>query len=201
VVPSGKQRRRSKPLPELTPDVRDGIVALLSNPKTGPGTRAAYLCRRFPSYLGISPRARLLYVLLAGFIGADHKTTGTICVSMRKLAEWLQCSPRAAQNAVRELVRSGPFPLLTSLPGRQGRASEYGFVCNPFALADRQELDAQRTRERRQSRTSADRNAVMIEQYSRGTLAAEDAARKLAAISRRQEWNLPTRQVPFRSHE
>ncbi len=191
-------RPKRRPPLQPTPEVYYGIIAILSNPKTGPGTRAAYLCRKYSRYLGISARARLLYVLLSGFIGADGRSNGRITVPMKKLAEWLDCTPRVAQSAVRELVRSGPLPLMTSNPGRPGRASEYGFVSNPFALAEQQAEDAQRTRERRQRRTSAERNAVMIAHHVKGTLDADAARRELSAIAKRHEWNLPTR-VPLSS--
>lgn len=168
------------------------IIWILTNPKTMYGTRAGYLLRMFPN-LAFSPRAKLLYVLIAGFIGADRKTDGAISVSMKKLATWINATPRTAQSAIRELTRSGPVPLLVEVPGRPGRVGKYGWVNNPFALLEAQAKDAERVRQARDGRLRDERNEAFKALHSSKTIDEDTFAAKLAAAERRAAWNLPTR--------
>lgn len=187
-VTGASERRVSR----FTEAERASINAILSNPKVGPGVRAGILLRKHPT-LEYSRNAKLLYLLISGFIGADGLRTGGISVSMKKLAAWINASTRSAQAAVRELVRSGPLPLLTETPGRPGRVGEYRFVSNPFAVAELQQAEAERTRQHRQPRTSRERNAIMLSRYVTEELDAGTTNAKLKAVDARLNWNLPTR--------
>lgn len=175
---------------------RDKIIRILTNATTMWGARAGLLMRLFPQ-LVTSVNAGYVYVLLAGMMGADGKKDGTISVSMKLIATWLGKTPRTAQSAIRELTRSGPVPLLVEVPGRPGRVSKYGWVNNPFALLEAQLADAQRVREVRQGRLSAERNEAFKAFHGTKTTSNEAFAAKIAAAERRAEWNLrPASQNP-----
>lgn len=171
----------------FTEEERRGIIRILSNAKYAPGARAGYLLRAHGEKLRFSPRAKLLYLLLAGFVGADPTRPERIAVSMRKLAAWANCTTRSAQSAIRELTRSGPLPLLLETPGRPGRVSEYQVVRDPFEVAAAQLAAAARTRTHRQPAYGKGQ----IQAFREGGAAELD--RKLPILKKRQGWNLPTR--------
>ena len=171
---------------------RDRIIGILSNPNVGYGTRAGYLLRKCPRLKFTRP-AKLLYVLLAGFLGVDSKLEkNTVRVPLKVLAGWLGCTPRTVQTLVRELVRSGPLPLLTATPGRPGRASQYTFVENPFAVAAAQAEETERAHRFRQPRLVTMQAAIMVATEA-GTIGSEEAGRRHQEAYKRKNWNTTTR--------
>jgi hypothetical protein len=187
----GGKRGKSPPR-DLTASDQEKIAGILGRAGIGFGTRAGLLLRQFPN-LGFSRNAKLLYLLLAGFIGADGERTGEISVSLKKLAQWLECSTRSTQAAIRELCRTGPFPLLTQNPGRPGRVGKYGWVSNPFELARRQAAQAEVTRAQRRAQATREKNAIFVDRFVNGSIDEETARAKLAAVEQRTKWNLPAR--------
>lgn len=179
-----------KPVETFTEKEQREITRILGNPRYAPGARAGYLLRAHGEKLRYSPRAKLLYVLLAGFIGADKKRPGTIGVSMKKLAAWANCTPRCAQSAIRELTRSGPLPLLLETPGRPGRVSEYQFVRDPFTVAVAQAADAERTRKHRQP----DYSRAQFQAIRAG--GADELDRQIPGMQKKFNHLTPTRPVP-----
>jgi hypothetical protein len=171
------------------------------NSDYGLGTRANYLFRTCADFLRFSPRAWLLYLALSGFFGADKKLPAdSIRVPMRKIARWLGCGERTAQRVVRELTRSGPLPLLIEQPGREGRVSQYTFIRDPFKMAAMQEVEAVRSKRKRNAGIVAQQLAIQ-QAEQRGELSPEVAARKLKATAQRRTWNTPTRTLPVVSDE
>ena len=179
-----------KPVETFTEEEQRDITGILGNPRFAPGARAGYLLRAHGEKLRYSPRAKLLYLLLAGFIGADKKRPGTIGVSMKKLAAWANCTPRCAQSAIRELTRSGPLPLLLETPGRPGKVSQYQFVRDPFSVAAAQAADAERTRKHRQP----DYSRAQLQALKDGGAAELD--RQIPGMKKKFNWMTPTRPAP-----
>lgn len=179
-----------EPVNTFPEQARRGIVRILSNKDYSPGARAGYLLREYGKQLEFSPRAKLLYLLLAGFMGADKKRPQSVCVSMAKLAEWLNCTPRSAQTAVRELTRSGPVPLLLEIPGRPGRVSEYSVVRDPFTIATQQAADTARILQRRRPAYLAGQFAA-VREANEGQQGQIES--RLTEVSKRQRWNTATR--------
>jgi hypothetical protein len=179
-----------KPVETFTEKEQREITRILGDPDYAPGARAGYLLRAHGEKLRYSPRAKLLYMLLAGFIGADKKRPGSIAVSMKKLASWSNCTTRSAQSAIRELTRSGPLPLLLETPGRPGKVSEYQFVRDPFTVAAAQAADAERTRKHRQP----DYSRAQLQAIRAG--GADELDRQIPGMKKKFNWMTPTRPAP-----
>lgn len=128
-----------------------GIVSALGNSKYRPGTRAGYVLRNHATALkGFSMRALLLYRHIADLMGKAGQPSDEVVVPLKVLARWGQCSTRQASAEIRQLARTGPFPLLFQITGRKGRsAGRYRLVTNPFTLAAHQVSEAQQARQHR----------------------------------------------------
>lgn len=128
----------------------DGIIAALSNSGYARGGRAGYVIRNHPAaFKGFSIRALFLYRLIADLIGKGRSDLppDEAVVALKALARWGNCSTRQASTEIRQLVRSGPFPLLMQAPGRKGKsAGRYRWVLNPFTLAEHQAREAEQAR-------------------------------------------------------
>lgn len=132
----------------------DGIIAALSSKYTL-GGRAGYVVRIYPAaFKGFSMRALNLYRHLADLMGKAGQPADEAVVPLKVLAKWGNCSTRQASTEIRQLVRTGPFPLLIQMTGRKGRsAGRYRWVLNPFTLAERQARDAEQARQHRRGLT------------------------------------------------
>jgi hypothetical protein len=182
---------------------RDAIIQALSNPKHGFGARAQYFVRNCGPKVRAAAEAAGVptfsigalstYMLLAGFIGADKKHPDRIAVTMRTIAGWLGCSPRSAQAYVRELVRSGPLPLLVERPGKPGKPSCYGFVSNPFEIARHQADDAARVKQARTRDCVGEPVAAAFRAHVAGDITEAELHRRRAEAYKRRNWNTATR--------
>ena len=182
---------------QFTQSERADITRILSDPAYGVGTRAAHFMRQYGHRLTFSVRAKLIYVLMAGFVGQDKNR---FTVPLKRIAGWADCTPRSAQRAIRELTRSGPLPLLLETPGRPGKVSEYRLVHDPFTVAAQQAADAERTRQRREAaKVAAERAAreAAFAAHPDNSVAACDAlAEAVTPIRKKARHLLPTRKVP-----
>jgi len=131
----------------------DGIIAALSGTKYTPGARAGYVLRSHPeAFKGFSVRALSLYRHVADLMGRSKpgQPADEAVVPLKVLAKWGNCCTRQASTEIRQLVRTGPFPLLMQMTGRKGlSAGRYRWVLNPFTLADHQAREAEQARLRR----------------------------------------------------
>lgn len=129
----------------------DGIIAALSDSRFSLGGRAGFLLRHYPDALTeFSPRALLLYRHIADLMGRPGQRKDETVVTLEVLAKWGGCSERQVSTEIRQLVRTGPFPLLIQIIGRKGgSASRYRWVANPFTLAQHQAREAEQARQRR----------------------------------------------------
>jgi hypothetical protein len=155
------------------------------------GGRAGHFLRRFPEFSPTPPRARELYRHVADLTKLDAAgRPKPVSITHRKLAVYLHCGIRAVGDAVRQLARTGLFPLLAVTPGRTGRASRFLFVCDPFAFAETQAAEAARVRSRRQPRTVSEQaQAIMAEHSAQISPARSEQLQRYA--QRKREWNLP----------
>ncbi len=128
----------------------DGIVAALGDSNYSLGGRAGYVQRNHPAaFKGFSPRALNLYRHIADLMGKGKsgRRADEATVPLKVLAKWGNCSTRQASTEIRQLVRTGPFPLLLQITGRKGgSAGRYRWVLNPFTLAEHQAKEAERVR-------------------------------------------------------
>lgn len=179
------------PSPEIQSEISDWLSG-----RGGPGTRAGIVLRKYPDvFAGFSLKAKIVYVHLSGMMGLDKDDPTSIAVPMKTIAKWLNSTQRSAQNAIRELTRSGPLPLLKQEIGRTGRVSRYRFVEDPFAEALRQEQTAARVKKTRRPRLVAERNAAFLA-HQRGETTNEQLTDDVRAAEGRAAWALPTRSLP-----
>ena len=128
----------------------DGIISALGGSKYTRSARAGYVLRcHSAAFEGFSMRALFLYRHIADLMGKGKsgQPADEAVVPLKVLARWGQCSTRQASTEIRQLVRTGPFPLLIQLTGRKGgSAGRYRWVQNPFTLAKHQAREAEHAR-------------------------------------------------------
>lgn len=144
---------QTKPL-ILTVGQRDAIVAILrgeikaeakGNKRLFFEVRAGKLMRQFNYLLGFSDTANVLYRDVCGFMGSSYgRGRDEAQVGIDVMCRWTGLKERTIQKYIRELTLSGSLPLLEKRVqgGLGGRRNVYGFVLDPFQLAQRQALDA-----------------------------------------------------------
>jgi hypothetical protein len=158
------------------------------------GARAGFFLRQFPEFSPKTPRARELYRHLADLTKSDEMgRPKPLSFLHSKLAAYLRCSTRTISAVLRELERTGLLPLIGVTPGKQGRASRFLFVCDPFTWAEHQDAEAKRVRAVRHARTVADQ-ARAIRAGESGDVTKARAAQLEREAQRRREWNLPPRE-------
>lgn len=117
------------------------MLAILNDEQLWADTRAGKLMRNFNHLLRFSCSASLLYHDLAGFMRKGHGGSYQTKIAISKMQQWMggRCE-RAVQADIRELTLGGPLPLICKLEqgGLGGRRTLYGFVLDPFALAEQQ---------------------------------------------------------------
>jgi hypothetical protein len=180
------------PTHSVDEDVQAQATRILSNGMFPRGARAGHFMRTVGASLKFSIQARYLYVQIASLM----TQTSTAKVPTTAIRNWLGgVSVRTATRVIAELTRTGPVPLLTQTPGRPGRPSVYGFVVNPWALAETQAKQAAETRAKRQPRVHAKQQQIVADAQASGLTNAATIA-KLAHAGRRATWALPTRTPP-----
>ena len=125
------------------------ILDILNDQRLFAEVRAGKLMRNFNHILRFSCTASLLYHDLAGFMRKNHGGQFQTKIAISKMQLWMGGrSQRAVQDDIRELTLSGPLPLIRKLVpgGMGGRRTLYGFVLNPFDLAEQQLTQAQTAR-------------------------------------------------------
>ena len=170
------------------------INGILGDAKFSTGARAQYLFRNCPG-LRFSTRAKLLYLLIAGF-KLDNK--GNVTIPAKVLAKWVGASRRTVSSLVRELCRTGPIPLLLEQPGRPGRASQFTFVVRPFTVAHNNERAGKDNRRHRQPDATQAQIAAFKAREA-GEIDEAEETRRNRETSKRRDWMTADHQVQRRA--
>jgi hypothetical protein len=162
-------------------------------PQFSIGARAGYFLRHFPDCAPPSSRAREIYRYIADLSHMDAAGhPQPVSIPHKTLAKYAHCAERSVSAAVRVLARTGRLPLIGVTPGKPGRASRFVFVCDPFAWAAAQEVEADRVRGVRQSAV-ARKQAQTFRAAQSGTMTDAEAEQHARNLQRQREWNLPPR--------
>jgi len=187
---------KAHPVPSQPLDLADmeKIRDILSNTDISIPARVSTLLRTkgLVSKLGLSPGARLVYLLIAHSFSYNGKGSDWVSLPIDKIADWAGCSNRNAQRHVRELTRSTLLPWLLQIPGKPGRSSKYTFVRDPVAVAEEQERQREPTTARRQW-TVIEKQRAARDAEGRGEILPIESLRRQKKAREIRNWAQPTR--------